>query len=128
VKYTWIQFIKSIELPFIFVHQLTCSMSGGGGAALPGPNIEPSDYMTSGCKDYSTFPYQLDENVVGADLIRMTSGKVTITQRLQDDRFFLGNLLLQEFENIVNRQPFFLFQADGCQAVPQIARDVPCRG
>lgn len=90
-------------------------MSAGGGAALPGTNIEPSDYMTSGCKDYSTYPYQIHANVSGADLIRMTSGKVTITQCLQDDRFFLGNLLLQGFdENIVDSQPFFLFQVDGC--------------
>jgi hypothetical protein len=104
-------------------------MSTGGGAALPGPNIEPSDYMTSGCKDYSTYPCPIDANVSVGDLIRMTSDKVTITQRLQDDRFFLGNLLLQGFdENIVNSQPFFLFQVGGCQAVPQIARDAPCRG
>ncbi len=118
----------TLDHPFNVVHQCTCLMSAAG-SALPGPVVEPSSYLTSGCKEYYVHASSAGE-VEGL----MKSESVTCTfdpsipqerkwkraqksfcQHLRDDNFSIGlgqSLLEGKDENVVGAQRYFLFQVE----------------
>ena len=83
-------------------------------AALPaGRGVEPPVYLTSGCKKY---PVRSSVQLGHVPSTYYSRTK-TIGQCLEDDKFFLGDLLLEDNdENVHFFQPFFLYEVHSCAA------------
>jgi hypothetical protein len=93
------------------------ALPAGRGVAA-GRGVEPPVYLTSGCKKYPVHPSypSVQLHTVPSTYYNYSRTK-TIGQCLEDDKFFLGDLLLEDNdENVHFFQPFFLYEVHYCAA------------
>ena len=90
----------------VYSSVFTCSMDSAG-AALPGPLPHATVYLTSEC--FNIRYGRAGERMYAYDI----KADLRLRQCLQDHKFFLGNLLVEDRdEHVTFSMEFFLYQVN----------------